>query len=306
MPGDEMPFGTLPAAAGTSFKHIHARDILEGRSPVAWFEVHPENYMVDGGEPHRLLGALRAAYPLSMHGVGLSLGGAGRPCPIHLDRLRALVQRYEPDSVSEHLAWSGHGGIFYNDLLPLPYDEASLRRVAANVQELQDALKRPVLVENPSRYLSFDASTIPEPCFLAELAQRTGCGLLLDINNVYVSANNIGFDPRAYLADFPLRYVAEIHLAGHAQDSCATDAETRPARGGSGGAGSAAALLVDAHDRPVADPVWRLFADVVARTGRLPSLIEWDNDLPGWPELAAEAARAERILWGEGRHAATR
>jgi len=277
----------LPARAGTSFKPEHAATILTERPDIGWFEIHPENYMGAGGPPHRMLAELCAGWPVSMHGVGLSLGGPERPDPDHLRRLRDLVRRYRPACVSEHLAWSGHGGIFLNDLLPLPYDGPALARLAAHVDEVQEALQRPILLENPSRYLAFDSSTLDEAQFLDAVAAQTGCGLLLDINNVFVSGTNLGFDPATYLAAFPMARVAEIHLAGHATD---------PEEG--------AALLIDAHDRAVDAAVWKLHESVIARCGPVATLVEWDNDLPPWPVLQAEARKADRILQGGGHRAA--
>lgn len=253
-----MPMSnTLPLRAGTSFKPAHAATILTERPDIGWFEVHPENYMGAGGPPHRMLAELREGWPLSLHGVGLSLGGPERPDREHLRRLRDLILRYRPASVSEHLAWSRQGGVFFNDLLPLPYDGATLARLSAHVDEVQDALQHPILVENPSRYLAFERSTLDEVQFLASLSKRTGCGLLLDINNVFVSGTNLGFDPMAYLSAFPLSAVGEIHLAGHAVD-----------------ASQGSRLLIDAHDRPVSDAVWRLYEAVVERCGAIATLIE--------------------------------
>ncbi len=223
---------------------------------------------------------MRRDYALSIHGIGLSIGGSGPLDRTHLARLKELCDRYQPESFSEHLAWASHNETFFNDLLPLPLNEASLARVAAHVDELQTTLRRRVLIENPASYLSFSDGTIAEPQFLAELAARTGCGLLLDVNNVYVSAINLGFDPRTYLDAFPLGYVGEIHLAGH---SAARDAEGR-------------AMLIDTHGAPIADPVFALYAKVLAQTGPLPSLIERDNEVPAWTALAAEAATAGAFL----------
>jgi uncharacterized protein (UPF0276 family) len=233
-----------------------------------------------GGAPHAQLAALRARYALSLHGVGLSIGGAGSLDRTHLARLKSLCERYRPESFSEHLAWSSHGEFFYNDLLPLPYTEETLARVVDHIDLVQDTLGREMLLENPSTYVAFVGSTIPETEFLAEIARRSGCALLLDVNNVFVSATNHGTDPYAYLADFPLGRVKEIHLGGHADD---TD-------------GTGAPLLIDAHGSPVADPVWALYESVIARTGPLATLIEWDNDVPAWPQLSGEAAAAKAIL----------
>ncbi len=248
--------------------------------PVGFFEVHAENYMGAGGPPHAHLRALRERYALSVHGVGLSIGSMRALDGEHLVRLKNLCSRYEPESFSEHLAWSSHGEVYYNDLLPLPYTEETLARVVEHVDEVQTALGRVMLLENPSTYVRFATSMIPEVDFLRAVSDRTGCGLLLDINNVFVSAKNHGTNAYAYLAEFPLDRVAEIHLGGH--DENRDDA--------------GAPLLIDAHGTPVADPVWALFDHVVTRTGPLPTLIEWDNDVPEWPVLLAEAQAATSVL----------
>lgn len=275
----------LPASAGVGFKPEHGAAILAAAQPIGFFEVHAENYMGAGGPPHVQLTALRERYALSIHGVGLSIGSTGQIDRAHLTRLRRLCDRYAPASFSEHLAWSSHDGVYYNDLLPLPYNGQTLARVADHVDEVQTALGRQMLLENPSTYLDFAASTIAEVDFLAEISRRTGCGLLLDINNVFVSATNHGRSALDYLDRFPLDRVFEIHLGGH-------DADT-------GDAGEP--LLIDSHRVAVADEVWALYREVIARTGALPTLIEWDNDVPDWPTLRAEAVAAQRILSGAAR-----
>lgn len=281
--------GPIPAAAGVGLKPEHYRDILDTRPAVGWFEVHAENYMGAGGPPHHYLTRIREHYPLSVHGVGLSIGGAGPLDKDHLARLRGVCDRYEPGLVSEHLAWSTHEGTYLNDLLPLPYTAGTLARVCEHIEEVQETLGRRMLLENPSSYLAFEASEMDEVTFLSEIAGRTGCGLLLDVNNVQVSAVNNGFDAHGYIDRFPLHLVGEIHLGGHAEDE--------------GEAGEP--LLIDSHGTPVADPVWALFARAVARAGALPTLIEWDNDVPAWAGLFAEAQRAGDILRAGGRmHAA--
>ncbi len=279
---------SLPASAGVGFKPEHARAILDAAQPIGFFEVHAENYMGAGGPPHAQLTALRERYALSVHGVGLSIGSAGPLDRAHLTRLRRLCDRYAPSSFSEHLAWSSHDGVYFNDLLPLPYTEQTLARVADHVDEVQTALGRQMLLENPSTYLDFAESTVAEADFLTEVSRRTGCGLLLDINNVFVSATNDGRSALNYLDRFPLDRVFEIHLGGH-------DADT-------GEAGEK--LLIDSHRVAVADEVWTLYRQVIARTGALPTLIEWDNDVPDWPTLRAEAIAAQRILSGAARASA--
>lgn len=272
---------TLPLAAGLGFKPQHFSAIRETRPAVGFFEVHAENHMGAGGPPLRRLEALRADYALSIHGVGLSIGHPGPLDRDHLARLKTLVDRFEPEAFSEHLAWSSHGA-HLADLLPLPLNEETLAVVVAHVDEVQARLRRRMLLENPSTYVLFGESTIPETEFLAEVARATGCGLLLDVANVDVSATNHGFDPADYLARFPLAAVEEIHLAGRFET---VDATGLP-------------LFIDAHDSPVADPVWHLYEEVIARTGPLPTLIEWDNDVPDFTTLLAEADRAEMRLDG--------
>jgi uncharacterized protein len=271
---------TLPPRAGAGFKPEHFTAILDGPQPVGFFEVHAENYMGAGGPPHAQLGKLREDYALSIHGVGLSIGSMQPLDRDHLARLRTLCERYQPQSFSEHLAWSSHDSVFLNDLLPLPYTEETLTRVADHIDEVQTVLGRQMLLENPATYLLFTESTIEETAFLTEIARRTGCGLLLDINNVFVAATNHNLDPRAYLARFPLEAVREIHLSGHS--------ETVDDLG--------APLLIDSHDTPVKDPVWALYETVLARSGLIASLIEWDNDVPAWPVLCDEVVAAQRVL----------
>ena len=269
----------LPDAPGIGFKPEHFEAIRATRPDLGFFEIHAETYMGAGGVPHAQLSALRADYALSLHGVGLSIGGPGRLDSDHLTRLRALIDRYHPESFSEHLAWASHGEAYLNDLLPLPYTPQTLRIVCDHIDEVQERLGCTMLLENPATYVLFEQSTLPETDFLAEVVKRTGCGLLLDVNNVFVSASNHRFDPRAYLEAFPMQAVGEIHLAGHATE----DLPSGP-------------LLIDAHGCPVAEPVWTLYAEVIARTGPRPSLIEWDNDVPALPVLLAEAARAGAVL----------
>jgi uncharacterized protein (UPF0276 family) len=260
----------IPARVGIGFKPEHMPDIMQSPPRVGWFEIHAENYMGAGGAPHRHLEWVRERYPLSVHGVGLSIGGSGPLDKTHLQRLKALIDRYEPGLFSEHLAWSAHEGAYFNDLLPLPYTVEALAHVAVHVEEAQSALGQPILIENPSTYTAFEVSEMTEAEFLTALARKTGCGLLLDVNNVYVSALNHGFD---YIDAFPVEYVGEIHLAGHF--------ETKDNAG--------APLLIDAHDGPVHDAVWALF---VRRCGPVPILIEWDNDIPALAVLVAEAEKA--------------
>jgi len=278
-----------PVLVGTSFKHQHLPAILACGLQDGFFEVHAENYMGAGGPPHRMLAAIRADYPLSIHGVGMSIGGQEPLDMFHLARFRDVVARYQPALVSEHLAWSSHGGTFYNDLLPLPYTQATLDRVCTHIDQVQETIGRQILLENPSTYVRFASSTMSEPDFIRRIARRTGCGLLLDINNVHVSAVNHGFSASAYLDEFPLECTGEIHLAGHAEQHDDT-----------GGL-----LLIDSHDRTVAASVWALYERVVAEIGPIPTLIEWDSALPDWPVLRAQALEARRLMIGADALAAT-
>lgn len=274
------PAGALPARAGIGLKPQHFRDLLDTRPALGFLEIHPENYMVAGGPFHHYLGLIRERYALSVHGVGLSIGAEGPLDLAHLDRLATLLERYQPESFSEHLAWSTHGGRFFNDLLPLAYDENSLECVCRHIQQVQEHLRRRLLLENPATYVEFASSGIDEAQFIAEVVARTGCGLLLDLNNLHVSCTNHHRDPRAYLATLPLHAVGEIHLAGFAED--------RDAAG--------APLLIDDHGAPVDEAVWTLYRETLARLGPLPTLIERDNAIPPLAELVDEAQRAAHLL----------
>jgi uncharacterized protein (UPF0276 family) len=275
----------LPARGGIGLKPCHYRAILEASPEIGFFEVHAENYMGAGGPPHRYLGAIRERYPLSIHGVGLSLGGAGQLDDAHLARLVKLVDRYQPQAVSEHLAWSTHAGAFLDDLLPLPYTHETLALVCDHIDRVQSVLRRPMLLENPATYLAFAEGDYDEPEFISEILGRTGCGLLLDVSNVHVSCTNHARDRQDYLQRLPLERVGEIHLAGFA---------TRQDAGGH-------PLLIDSHDRAVDEAVWKLYGDVLRLIGPHPTLIERDADIPAWDDLAAEARRAETamLLYGQ-------
>lgn len=277
---DNRRFRDLPAAPGVGYKPQHYAQILDHAAPVAWLEIHAENYMGDGGRPLAQLRSLSERFAISVHGVGLSIGGEGALDADHLARLKHLCDWVQPASFSEHLAWSTHDSHFLNDLLPLPYTDATLQRICDHIGQLQDVLGRQMLLENPSSYLAFEESTWQEPAFLDEVARHTGCGLLLDVNNVFVSATNLGFSPQAYIDAYPLARVGEIHLGGHDEDE---DDHGAP-------------LLIDSHGRAVVDPVWALLDYTLERSGPRPLLIEWDNDVPDWPELRAEAQRAEAAL----------
>src|SRR6056297_3474637 len=274
------PLSHLPAAPGVGYKPQHFSDILANAQPVEWLEVHAENYMGDGGRPLAQLRHLAERFAISVHGVGLSIGGEGRLDPDHLARLKKLCDWLNPASFSEHLAWSTHDSHFLNDLLPLPYTDATLTRVADHIDEVQEVLGRKMLLENPSSYLAFEDSTYSETAFLAEIVRRTGCGLLLDVNNVFVSATNLDYSPQGYIDAYPLDAVGEIHLGGHDEDE---DDHGAP-------------LLIDSHGRAVVDPVWQLLDHTLAQSGPKPLLVEWDTDVPDWPVLAAEARRADAAL----------
>jgi len=267
-------------SAGTGLKPEHAHDIFAGARAVDFFEIHAENYMGAGGPPHHLLRRIAKDYALSVHGVGLSIGGTGPLDRDHLARLKKLIGEYRPAMFSEHLAWSSHDGVYLNDLLPLPYNAGTLDCVIRHIDEVQHTLNTRMLLENPSTYISFGASDMDEVEFLRAIADRTGCGLLLDVNNVYVSAVNHGFDPAAYIDRFPIELVGEIHLAGFAEDQ-----DTNAAR-----------MLIDAHGSPVADAVWSLYRRTLARSGPVPTLIEWDNDVLDFAAVVAEVSLARAAL----------
>jgi hypothetical protein len=269
----------IPAAAGIGLRAPHMAQVLAERPPVPWFEVHSENYFCAGGAAHAALERIRRDYPLSLHGVGLSLGSADALDRAHLTTLRRLVERYQPALVSDHICWGTIGAVHLNDLLPLPCTTEALELMVSRVQQVQDALGREFLVENVSSYLSFRDAEMPESTFVAELVRRSGCGLLLDVNNVYVNSVNHGFDPSSYLRAMPHGSVREIHLAGF------TRKEHLPVP-----------LLIDSHSRPVADAVWSLYEEALALCGPQPTLIEWDQDIPGLEVLLAEAGRAEERL----------
>lgn len=270
----------IPARAGVGLKAEHYRDVLAKRPDVGFFEVHAENYMGAGGPPHRYLSSIRELYPLSLHGVGLSIGGAQPLDKAHLKRLADLVRRYQPGLFSEHLAWSTHDAGFLNDLLPAPYTSETLAWVSDHIDQVQSTLDRQMLLENPSTYVWFEESTWGETDFLAEIVRRTGCGLLLDVNNVHVACTNQLWDAQRYIDDFPLAHVQEVHLAGYTRE---IDDKGRP-------------LLIDTHDKFVDEPVWNLFREVIARIGPIPTLIEWDTNVPAWPILAAEAVMAQGLM----------
>lgn len=269
----------VPARAGIGLRHPHVPRFLAGPAPpVGWVEVHSENYLSEGGPRLAALETIRRDFPVSCHGVGLSLGSADGLDRTHLAALKRLFDRIEPGLISEHVAWSVADGAYLNDLLPLPYTEEALTVLCRNIDDAQATFGRRILVENPSTYVAFAQSTLTEWAFLAEVVRRTGCGLLLDVNNIHVSATNRGFDAEAYLDAVPLEAVAEIHVAGHLVRRIGDET-----------------LLVDDHGSPVAEPVWHLLTGALARLGPMPILVEWDTDLPAFDVLLAEAAKADRI-----------
>ena len=272
----------LPPRSGLGLKPQHFPDIVESRPDVGFFEIHAENYMVDGGPFHHFLEQICQHYPLSLHGVGMSLGGEDALDRAHLDQVKRLIRRYNPAMFSEHLAWSSHGGVFFNDLLPLPYDAATLLRVCDRINQVQDYLNTRILIENPATYVEFEASIMSEGQFMSEIVRRTGCGLLLDVNNIHVSCTNHGRDAWSAINTLPLHAIGEIHLAGFAHD---TD-----------GAGDA--LLIDNHGSLVDPVVWQLYGRLVDQIGATPTLIEWDNDVPALSVLLTQAGRVESVLSG--------
>ena len=270
----------MTPAAGLGFKPQHFHEAVASPAADLWFEVHAENYMVAGGPRLAMLETLRHERPLSLHGVGMSLAGAADPDPDHLNALKRLVDRFEPALVSEHLAWSRLDGRCFPDLLPVPRTNEVLARCAANIGRVQDALGRQILIENPTHYLALRDHSWSETSFLGELARRSGCGLLIDVNNVAVGAHNLGYDPVGWLDEIPAKHIGEIHLAGHSLDTEGT-------------------LLIDSHDEPVSEQVWDLHAKLVERIGRRPTLIERDGNVPSFAELMAERSRAQAQIAGE-------
>ncbi|MFA7261724.1 MAG: DUF692 domain-containing protein [Caulobacter sp.] len=269
----------MPPTAGLGFKPQHFEEAANCPAVGQWYEVHPENYMVPGGPRLAMLSALRDRFPISLHGVGLSLAGDASPSPEHLARLRDLVDRFDPFVVSEHLAWSTTDGSYFPDLLPFPRTRQALSRIADNIDRTQTALGRTILIENPSLYLALEGHELSETDFLAELVRSTGCGLLVDVNNVYISARNLRFDPQAYLDAIPADAVGEIHLAGHVADARLGER-----------------LLIDTHGAEIAEPVWRLYEQFVGRVGPRPTLIERDDNIPSFKTLMQERTRAAHIL----------
>lgn len=270
----------LPICGGLCLKPQHYQDILHTLPTVGWFEVHAENYLSDGGAPLHYLEKIRANYELSVHGVGLSIGSAQGINEQHLSRVANMVERFQPASFSEHLAWSTHNDQFYSDLLPVPYNREVEDLVCKHINQIQDRLNRQMLLENPSNYLTMENSTQEETQMLNNIVKRTGCGLLLDVNNVYISAHNCDYDALDYIAALPLHEVGEIHLAGHATDTAIPEEP----------------LLIDTHDRQVSDPVWKLYEATLKLAGTKPTLIEWDADVPEWPMFLSELSRANTLL----------
>jgi uncharacterized protein (UPF0276 family) len=277
-PAESEVRGSMPASAGIGLRAQHHLHVLSESPRTAWFEAHSENYFADGGSHVECLSRIRARYPLSLHGVGLSLGSTDPLNPEHLANLRRVVARFEPTLVSEHLSWSSAGGRFANDLLPLPYTEEALRHVSSRIAQVQDALGRQILLENVSSYLQFESSTLPEWEFVAGVAAESGCGILLDLNNIYVAAHNHGFACHDYLQGIPQHLVQEFHLGGFNR----IDLDGQE-------------LLVDTHGTPVCDAVWDLYRAALQRFGDVPTLIEWDTDIPVFDVLEAEARKADSL-----------
>lgn len=280
--GNTRPI-SIPTRAGIGLRHKHFQAMLATLPDIGWLEVHSENYFGAGGQPLYFLERLRAHYPLSLHGVGLSLGSADPLNLAHLGKVKALAQRFEPTLISEHLCWTSVNGRHLNDLLPLPYTEEALKHVCGHIRQAQDFLGRRILLENVSSYLQFTESTIPEWEFVAEVSKQSGCGILLDVNNIYVNSVNHGFNAQGFLDAIPVNAVQEIHLAGFDDNG---------------------QCLIDTHGKPVSDPVWALYRSAVTRFGRVPTLIEWDTDIPELTVLLAEAAKADVILQESHRVAA--
>ncbi|MEJ2360672.1 MAG: DUF692 domain-containing protein [Gammaproteobacteria bacterium] len=268
---------SIPVRAGIGLRSIHYREVIDDKPAIAWVEIHSENFFADGGKPHDILEEVRQSYPISMHGVGLSLGSVDPLNQWHLDKLKMLNERYQPGLISEHLCWNSIDQRYLNDLLPLPYTQEAINHIVPRIQQVQEYIGRQILIENLSSYLQFNESCMPEWDFVSEVARRSGCGILLDINNIYVNASNHHFDPDTYLKAIPVELVGEMHLAGHIREN---------------------GYLLDTHSAPVCDAVWQLYRRAVARFGPTPTLIEWDCDIPPLPRLLQEAAKAQHILDG--------
>lgn len=278
--GENLSGNNLPQRAGVGLKSVHYNDILTSWPDLGFFEVHPENFMCAGGPPHYYLTKIREHYALSLHGVGLSIGGSQAPSDEHLKQLKILLDRYQPESFSEHLAWSSHEAGYFNDLLPLPLTKETCDTVVEHIDQIQTTLGHRLLLENPSTYITFEQSTYDEVDFLTEVANRSGCGLLLDVNNVYISCTNHEKNSETYIDRFPMHLVGEIHLGGHTPEE---DDLGSP-------------LLIDTHNKQVVDDVWQLYSRTIDKAGPKPTLVEWDTDIPTWDILYAEAERAETIL----------
>jgi len=280
-----LPKNPIPARAGIGLRADHYQDILAQCPAIGWIEVHSENYFGKGGRPLHFLEEITQHYPLSLHGVGLSIGSTDALDIEHINKLKSLIQRFEPGLVSEHLSWGSLGGRYFNDLFPLPYSEEALSHMVARVTQVQDLLNRQILIENVSSYLEYESSTMPEWEFIAELAKQSGCGILLDVNNIYVNAKNHGFNPHTFINTIPVHSVQEVHLAGHTVKQF-EDGE----------------ILIDTHNKVITEDVWQLYQSTVERFGKLPVLIEWDTDLPTLAVLVDEAQKADKILNNTNNH----
>jgi len=279
--------GKIPDRAGAGFRTAHTQDILDHKTKCAWFEVHPENYLVDGGPRLQVLERLCLDFPVSFHGLALSLAGFERPDKTHLKALKTLIERFEPGLVSEHLAWSALGDHYFADLLPVPYTREALEALVRNVCEVQEALGRRILIENPARYLELPGEEMSELEFITEVAHRAGCGILFDVNNAYVTQQNLGTDAAAYTDALDPNLIGEVHLAGYSVDQA-----------------SGCEILIDSHSAPVSEPVWDLFRRLLDKAGPKPVLVEWDNDIPEWAVLESEVEKADQFLLSKAAEAA--
>lgn len=273
------PVKPISAHAGIGLRSHHYKNVINSRPKIGWFEVHSENYFGKGGKPHYYLDLVRQDYPLSFHGVGLSLGSSNAVCFRHLDKLKNLIERFSPALISEHLSWSSTDGYHLNDLLPLPFTEEALEFFIERINQVQDYLNRTILIENISSYLEYAHSTMPEYEFMSLLTNHTGCGILLDVNNLYINSINHGWNAHEYLQNIPKGAVQEIHLAGHTVNQFVDGS-----------------ILIDTHDKPITAAVWELYSDAIQCVGPKPTLIEWDKDLPEFSVLLDEAKKADKIL----------
>lgn len=292
---NKFPNKPIPTSAGIGLRFPHYREIIDNQPDIKWFEVHSENFFAEGGMSLYILEQIREKHPMSFHGVGLSLGSCDGLDKKHLEKLKNLVDRFNPALVSEHISWSNTNGITLNDLLPLPYNDESLAVLVDNIKHVQDFLGRQILVENPSTYLEFNESTMTEWEFINKLIEKSGCGLLLDVNNIHVSCTNHGWDSAEYIKNIPYNAVGEIHLAGYEEKRVANPLSRLRGRVREG-ASADDFILIDTHGNEVANIVWQLYEEVIKRSGCTTTLIEWDNNIPDLQVLITEAEKAQKIL----------